>query len=412
MEQVSMDDLYEMFGIAATQRSREQTADLLQAEEVVQGPPLAQIMPMAPGSSTAVPGHAPQCVVVGTVPAMLPSLSPMSQMPISCGVTKDPSAAGAFSSDSNAAQKSLVCWGAQVTGSDANCEPGFEGGRNHFKNKFCARCRMSLSVPVDRVRALTPELAAKFSSSYGHTSGFWKPSPPFYEPHYQRFIKVVNNTMPCGGPWILLCKEASPPNLEWAELPKEWIGQDGQVEFRIARGTMVPLPTLFGPAPTNPKSETALAKSGSLLQPLKADGASFIRAERSFNGGDGNFCGVEADRSTHGGSSFEISSQSSDGRLSPAPMSRLTLSTGGAVAEASSWAAGASGEASGESSLFMSEFLNTQRHLSRMLEHRLARSERERMPSDEREHLKAQLDLCRVIISAESARSDVLLCDM
>jgi hypothetical protein len=93
-------------------------------------------------------------------------------------------------------------------------------------------------------------------------------------------------------------------------------------------------------------------------------------------------------------------------------MSRLTLSTGGAVAEASSWAAGASGEASGESSLFMSEFLNTQRHLSRMLEHRLARSEREGMPSDEREHLKAQLDLCRVIISAESARSDVLLCDM
>ena len=73
---------------------------------------------------------------------------------------------------------SLPCWGSLVSGTIERCTPGFSAGINHFKNKFCPNCRASIVVPVDYIRALTPELCATLSVNSKMGYGFWKDPPP------------------------------------------------------------------------------------------------------------------------------------------------------------------------------------------------------------------------------------------
>ena len=136
---------------------------------------------------------------------------------------------------SSSTQVDKLCWGAQLTGSSANCTAGFTVGHAHFKNKFCAACRQKIELPVARLRALTPELGAAFSLTYKTTAGFWKEAPPACG---GGLMRIVNHTMTCQGPWVIICKDTPAP-LAWAELPQEWVG-DGCITFRVAKGTLVP----------------------------------------------------------------------------------------------------------------------------------------------------------------------------
>ena len=44
----------------------------------------------------------------------------------------------------------FACWGAELMGTAVHCTLGFVSGKAHFKNKFCARCRQGINVPVRR----------------------------------------------------------------------------------------------------------------------------------------------------------------------------------------------------------------------------------------------------------------------
>lgn len=133
------------------------------------------------------------------------------------------------------------CWGAELTGDSSRCTPGFLLGHAHFKNKFCAACRQSILVPVERVRALTSELQPMFSNTL--RAGFWKTASPFIG---GGLVRVVNNTHACEGPYLALYKEP-PPEHAWGELPAGWV-VDGQVQLTVAKGTLVPVAALWHPA--------------------------------------------------------------------------------------------------------------------------------------------------------------------
>ena len=129
------------------------------------------------------------------------------------------------------------CWGAILQGFTGHCKPGFFGGTAHFKNKFCSACKAGMDVTSSRVRALTPALeeALNFRRS---SSGFWKPSPP--ELGGGR-IRIINNTAACRAP-ALVCYEEEPPELAWAEIPREWLSPCGTViRLCIAQGTLRPV---------------------------------------------------------------------------------------------------------------------------------------------------------------------------
>ena len=134
------------------------------------------------------------------------------------------------------------CWGAVLSGTHAKCTPGFQIGAGHFKNKFCGRCTRGVEVPLSRVRACTTELAAALSVSSKQQPGFWKASPAAYGGVRMR---LVNNTMQCLGPW-LACYEGTPPALDWAEMPSEWVDHTAQtITLMISKGTLVPAANAF-----------------------------------------------------------------------------------------------------------------------------------------------------------------------
>ena len=57
------------------------------------------------------------------------------------------------------------CWGAAIASSAHACDPKFQGGSGHLKNKFCLNCRRDgILVPSERVRALSPSLHEIFEN--------------------------------------------------------------------------------------------------------------------------------------------------------------------------------------------------------------------------------------------------------
>ena len=101
-----------------------------------------------------------------------------------------------------------ACWGAPFNGG-ADCPPDFVPGKLHFKSKFCDHCRGSIMVPLDRVRALSAELAACFVNK--RSEGFWNSAPKSMGGGQYR---ILNNTAGSIGPWIVLFRE-QPPNFNW-----------------------------------------------------------------------------------------------------------------------------------------------------------------------------------------------------
>jgi hypothetical protein len=102
------------------------------------------------------------------------------------------------------------CWGAQLQlNCGAGCTPGFLPGKLHFKSKFCDHCRGSIMVPLDRVRALSAELAACFVNK--RSEGFWNSAPKSMGGGQYR---ILNNTAGSIGPWIALFRD-QPPNFNW-----------------------------------------------------------------------------------------------------------------------------------------------------------------------------------------------------
>jgi len=132
-----------------------------------------------------------------------------------------------------------ICWGAIAKGDEGGCTPGFEAGRNHFKNKFCGKCRdQGLELPAWRVRALTDEMKILYSTNVT-SMGFWKSAPHSLGGGE---FRLFNNTRLCEGPWLVLFRE-SPPRLQWEPMPAAW-EEDGAIRVAVSKGTLVPVPAL------------------------------------------------------------------------------------------------------------------------------------------------------------------------
>ena len=126
------------------------------------------------------------------------------------------------------------CWGAELKGGDATtCQPGFQCGKVHFKNKFCSCCRAGIDVPASRIRPLSPELQIAFANS--QSEGFWKTGPSHLG---GGMLRIINNTAACVGPWLAIYR-SEPPALQWGEIPAKWV-MDGYVRLCVAKGTLVP----------------------------------------------------------------------------------------------------------------------------------------------------------------------------
>jgi len=134
------------------------------------------------------------------------------------------------------------CWGAQLRGDGSRCSPGFTGGTAHFKNKFCLACKAgTFHIPAAQVRALPAdwlhgserqELKALLSN--GKNVGFWKTLP---DGEYR--IRLVNNTLGCTGPQLVVFQRGAPPPLDWGEMPDRW-NHNGIVTLHVGKGTLVP----------------------------------------------------------------------------------------------------------------------------------------------------------------------------
>ena len=132
------------------------------------------------------------------------------------------------------------CWGACIACNDGiYCTPGFVSGKAHFKNKVCEACREAIDVPKWRVRALTEDMKVHYSSN-SLSAGFWKHAPA--ELGSGEF-RLVNNTITCNGPWLVVFRFA-PPDLKWEPMPPEWIIGD-VVRLAVAKGTLVPASELM-----------------------------------------------------------------------------------------------------------------------------------------------------------------------
>lgn len=144
------------------------------------------------------------------------------------------------SAESASADQSKACWGAVLQGTSANCSPGFTTGQFHFKNKFCPICRAGMDVPIESVRALTPEMhdaLANSSNTSCLAKGFWKNAPLAFGGGQMR---IINNTLKCALPW-LVCYREEPPCLDWAPLPSQWVSDRGTVRLCVAKGTLSPV---------------------------------------------------------------------------------------------------------------------------------------------------------------------------
>ena len=95
-----------------------------------------------------------------------------------------------FSSPMDAADLNpTTCWGALTKGHTRGCEAGFVIGKAHFKNKFCARCRERIDMPLHSIRALTPGLREAYTNPL--SEGFWKRAPPT---HWAVVLSALSTT--------------------------------------------------------------------------------------------------------------------------------------------------------------------------------------------------------------------------
>ena len=128
------------------------------------------------------------------------------------------------------------CWGGVITGKLGNCTVGFKPGTAHMKNKFCDQCRAGFTIPAERVRALLPEDKDRFDNA--SASGVWKRSIGVAARY-----RLINQTLHCRGPKLLIFEGPAPTDHLWGELPPTWVWPGGLVRLRTAYGTLVPIET-------------------------------------------------------------------------------------------------------------------------------------------------------------------------
>ena len=132
------------------------------------------------------------------------------------------------------------CWGGLLKGSMGSCTPGFVHGKGHFKNKLCPACRRDgLCIPSTRVRAIPGHMRTAFSNSSGQ--GLWSTIRDF-----QVAFRVINQTLSCHGPWLVVFRGTPvPPLTSWEIMPPGWDSGES-VKLKVAKGTLVPACSLEG----------------------------------------------------------------------------------------------------------------------------------------------------------------------
>ena len=136
---------------------------------------------------------------------------------------------------------SNACWGAQLTGSKANCSElltSMSSSRAHFKLKFCPMCTKGLSVKATQVRALHAGLEANFANQ--KSIGFWNKDMAADTTGY----RIINHTSDCIEPKLVVF-QGTPPDLDFPPLP---------VALPSSCARQNPHPSLAGmpPSPQNP----------------------------------------------------------------------------------------------------------------------------------------------------------------
>ena len=129
------------------------------------------------------------------------------------------------------------CWGAQLQGTDGTlCTPEHVVSARHFKTKFCDNCKASITVPKERVRALSASMAIRLKNH--RTVGMWSDAS---KPDGGNFrFRVINNTYGCSWPLLIVFEDEPPEHLEWMDVPPELQSDDGSVHLCISKGTLVP----------------------------------------------------------------------------------------------------------------------------------------------------------------------------
>jgi hypothetical protein len=206
--------------------------------------------------------------------------------------------------DSSAAS---LCWGAILKDDPTGCAEDFLGGKGHFKNKFCTRCKEGIDVPVARVRAVPRESLSHLQNR--RVSGFWK---ALGGPGGASEVRLANNTIQCDGPWLAIYRTA-PPNLEESPLPDAWVTGD-VIRLVVARGTLVPASEMIDPnkrtkrtkdAHSLPKRQrrasnhcTQVASSGQSAALFGTGGPIFGHCVSLAERGDGNDASLSSSRAS------------------------------------------------------------------------------------------------------------------
>lgn len=134
------------------------------------------------------------------------------------------------------------CWGAQLQGDASGCRFTRKRDTRHFKSKFCGRCRWSIAVSANRVRALSDEVAALLDNR--RSAGMWTAAPPRMGGFLYR---VVNNTQGCFKSKLVVFEKDPPTDLRWPTVSPDLCDADGMVRMCVSKGTVVPISLVRNP---------------------------------------------------------------------------------------------------------------------------------------------------------------------
>ena len=139
------------------------------------------------------------------------------------------------------------CWGLVASNGLAPCDRGFEPRSGHVQFHFCDVCRKDgLALPVDRVRALTDDQMNIVSKPLGR--GFFK-SAESVGIGGDGFVRVVNHTITCQGPWLIIFRRPPSESFAFLPVPAHWV-HNNHVVFVVSKNTLVPMVAMGGPAAT------------------------------------------------------------------------------------------------------------------------------------------------------------------
>ena len=127
------------------------------------------------------------------------------------------------------------CWASQLADDCGSfCNHGFKSKKGSIGKKVCNLCKArAFSVPACNVIPLQKEHSHIFVNR-GH--GLWNVIPDHFGTGY---FRVINNTLGCQGPKLIVFRNGSAQNMDDAQLPSEWV-TDGMVQLRFCRSTFVP----------------------------------------------------------------------------------------------------------------------------------------------------------------------------